>query len=77
MNPEGRCRNSSSMFENGGLYQERTKVRRQRMTTIAYCVKCKTKREMQNPRAITMKNGRKAMTGICPVCGTKLFRIGG
>jgi hypothetical protein len=42
----------------------------------AYCVKCRTKREMKNPRCITMKNGRPAMQGICPVCGTKLFRIG-
>lgn len=32
---------------------------------------------MQNPQAITMKNGRKAMKGRCPVCGTTLFRIGG
>jgi uncharacterized protein DUF5679 len=47
------------------------------MATIAYCVKCKTKREMQNPQSITMKNGRKAMKGKCPVCGTSLFRIGG
>jgi hypothetical protein len=45
--------------------------------TTAYCVKCKTKREMRNPQNIVMKNGRKAMTGTCPVCGTKLFRIGG
>ena len=39
----------------------------------AYCVKCKTKREMKNPEATTMKNGRKATKGTCPVCGTKLF----
>jgi len=42
----------------------------------AYCVKCRTKREMRNPQQITMKNGRPATTGICPVCGTKMFRIG-
>jgi hypothetical protein len=23
-----------------------------------------------------MKNGRPATTGVCPVCGTKVFRIG-
>jgi len=45
--------------------------------TEAFCVKCKTKREMKNPQAITMKNGRKATKGTCPVCGTTLFRIGG
>ncbi len=43
----------------------------------AYCVKCKAKREMKTPANITMKNGKKAVQGICPVCGTKLFRIGG
>jgi hypothetical protein len=41
-----------------------------------YCVKCRTKREMRNSRAITMKNGRPATQGVCPVCGTKMFKIG-
>lgn len=45
--------------------------------TEAYCVKCKAKREMKNPQNVTMKNGKKAVQGICPKCGTKLFRIGG
>ena len=43
----------------------------------AYCVKCKAKREMKNPKQIKMKNGRKATKGVCPKCGTKVFRIGG
>jgi hypothetical protein len=42
----------------------------------AYCMKCRTKREMRNARAITMKNGKPATQGVCPVCGTKMFRIG-
>ena len=42
----------------------------------AYCVKCKAKREMKDPKEITMKNGRPATQGICPTCGTKMFRIG-
>jgi RNase P subunit RPR2 len=42
----------------------------------AYCVKCKTKREMKNAQEIKMKSGRPAVTGVCPVCGTKMFRIG-
>ncbi len=42
----------------------------------AYCLKCRAKREMNNARAITMKNGKPAIQGICPVCGTKMFRIG-
>jgi hypothetical protein len=41
----------------------------------AYCVKCKGKKEMANAQEVTMKNGRPAMQGTCPVCGTKLFRI--
>ena len=42
----------------------------------AYCVKCKAKREMKDAKAITMKNGRPATQGVCPTCGTKMFRIG-
>jgi len=46
------------------------------MTAImAYCVKCRTKREMKDPKAITMKNERSAVQGVCPSCGTKMFRI--
>ena len=43
----------------------------------AYCMKCKKKREMKNPKVVTMKNKRKATKGSCPVCGTHMFRIGG
>ncbi len=43
----------------------------------AYCVKCRAKREVQNPEQVTMKNGKKALRGTCPTCGTKVFRIGG
>ncbi len=42
----------------------------------AYCVKCRTKREIKNAKVIKMKNGRPATQGECPVCGTKMFRIG-
>ncbi len=42
----------------------------------AYCVKCRAKREMKDAKAITMKNGKPATQGVCPVCGTKMFRIG-
>lgn len=41
-----------------------------------YCVKCRSKREMSNAQAITMKNGRTATQGACPVCSTGMFRIG-
>ncbi len=41
-----------------------------------YCVKDGKKVEIKNPKAITMKNGRPATQGVCPICGTKVFRIG-
>ena len=42
----------------------------------AYCVKCKTKREMKNEKKVTMKNGRHATKGTCPSCGSGMYRIG-
>jgi len=41
----------------------------------AYCMKCRTKREMRNEQRVTLKNGRPAVQGVCPVCGTKMVRI--
>jgi DNA-directed RNA polymerase subunit RPC12/RpoP len=41
-----------------------------------YCVKCRAKKEIKNAREITMKNGRPATEGVCPDCGTKIFKIG-
>ena len=41
-----------------------------------YCVKCKASREIKDAKQITMKNGRPATQGSCPVCGTKIFKIG-
>jgi len=47
----------------------------------AYCVKCKAKREMKDGKEVTMKGKggktRRAMKGVCPVCGTTMFRIMG
>jgi hypothetical protein len=42
---------------------------------LAYCVKCKEKREMKNPQQVLMKNGKPSMQGLCVVCGTKLNLI--
>ena len=44
-------------------------------TLDAYCVKCKTKRPIENPEETTMKNGRPAIRGICSICKCKVFRI--
>ena len=42
----------------------------------AYCLKCRTAREIKDPQTIVMKNGKPATTGICFVCATKVFKIG-
>jgi len=42
----------------------------------AYCVKCRTKREMNNPQPVFTKTGQAATRDVCPVCGTNLMRMG-
>ena len=42
----------------------------------AYCLKCRTKREINDATQVTMKKGKPAMQGTCPVCSTKVFKIG-
>ena len=42
---------------------------------IAYCVKCKAKQEVKNAEEVTTKNGRRAVKGICPVCGTGMYKF--
>lgn len=43
---------------------------------VAQCMKCRQPRTMTEPKAVVLKNGRDASEGKCPVCGTKLFRMG-
>ena len=40
----------------------------------AYCVKCKKKQVMKNPKEVTMKNGRKAAKGECPDAAPRCSR---
>jgi DNA topoisomerase I len=42
----------------------------------AYCVKCKTKRDMVNAQAVFTGSGTPATRGQCAVCGTSLYRMG-
>jgi len=42
----------------------------------AYCTKCKEKREMRETQAVWLKNGSAATQGVCPVCGTRMNRMG-
>jgi hypothetical protein len=61
----------------GGLEEHLGSVRgrRRRMAEYeAYCVKCRAKRKFEG-QEVTLKNGRRAAQGTCPVCGTKVMRI--
>lgn len=40
-----------------------------------YCMKCRAKKDMKDAQTVTMANGKKATQGVCPVCGTKMFKI--
>jgi DNA topoisomerase-1 len=42
----------------------------------AYCMKCKTKREVKDPVATFNSKGSPVTVGVCPVCGTRLYRTG-
>jgi len=39
---------------------------------VVYCVKCKQKRGVLNPKIETTKNGRKILKGTCEVCHSKV-----
>jgi DNA-directed RNA polymerase subunit RPC12/RpoP len=39
------------------------------------CMKCKKTVEIKDPKEIEMANKMRAVQGVCPVCGTKVFRI--
>lgn len=47
------------------------------MTTTAYCVRCKAKQEMENEVESKTKKGVPMIKGTCPICKTKMCRIGG
>jgi DNA topoisomerase-1 len=42
----------------------------------AYCVKCREKRDMQDPQPVFTTTGTPGTRGTCPVCGTAMFRMG-
>jgi DNA topoisomerase-1 len=42
----------------------------------AYCVKCRTKREIRDPQPVFTSGGTPATRGVCPECGTTMFRMG-
>ena len=40
-----------------------------------YCLKCKSKIVIQNPRRVVLKNMRRALQGVCPRCGKNITRF--
>ncbi len=42
----------------------------------AYCVKCKDKRDMLTPDPVFTATGTPGTRGVCPECGTNMFRMG-
>ena len=43
--------------------------------TRGRCMKCRKEVEIKDGKEVTMKNGMRAMKGVCGTCGTKVFRI--
>lgn len=46
------------------------------MEKLGYCVKCRAKKEIKDPKPVTLKNGAQAVQGTCTTCGTKMMRMG-
>ena len=42
---------------------------------VAYCLKCKGKNQMKNPKKCLTKRGGKMYKGACSVCETKMAVI--
>ena len=59
-------RNNNHTNEEGG---------KMNMADKGYCVKCKESRDIAKSREVTMKNGRLAIKGECPVCKTGMYKI--
>jgi len=41
-----------------------------------HCIKWRARKEIKNPEGLVMKNKGPATRGVCPTCGTNVFRIG-
>ena len=41
----------------------------------AYCVKCKKMVEIRNPETVLLKNKSLALTGTCPISGTRVYKF--
>jgi hypothetical protein len=45
------------------------------LTFEGYCVKCRTKRKIEEGEVATTAKGRSMAKGSCPVCGTTVTRF--
>lgn len=43
--------------------------------TQMYCVKCRAKQVPSYPEIVIMRNGKKAVKGLCPVCTTGMYSL--
>jgi uncharacterized Zn finger protein (UPF0148 family) len=43
------------------------------LPAVGFCVKCRKKTEIKDAQEVTLKNGRKALKGSCPFCGTPVY----
>jgi len=43
---------------------------------MGYCLKCRKKVKIKNPRSVTKKK-RRFLRGVCPKCGIAVWRITG
>ncbi len=42
---------------------------------MGYCVKEKAQKPMKDAKEVTLKNGKKAMQGVCASCGTEMMKF--
>ena len=40
---------------------------------LAYCFKCRQRREIKDPKQVSLRAHISAVQGTCPVCGSKLY----
>lgn len=45
-------------------------------TQTAYCMSCREKVDVEDPKQVEMKNGRPAVKGTCSECGGGTYKIG-
>jgi hypothetical protein len=53
------------------------KIKEAHMATQGYCVKCKKKVDIKDPKESKTARGTLIAKGKCPHCGTTVCRMGG